>query len=113
MGWDVDFEDASGELPWSQLDGMGKVKRVSAILAKITVIVGALYLFIWYAQPRVTFPMLHVSSCKPHMPARAAAAASPGWLMASVSWPASKREKSSATPKSSTTLLPACSSVCL
>jgi hypothetical protein len=48
-GWDVDFRDKSGEIPWGELDGAGKAKRLCIILFKISLIVGALYLFIWCA----------------------------------------------------------------
>ena len=48
-GWDVDFHDKTGETPWGDLDGNGKVKRVLVLLAKVTLIVGALYLFVWCA----------------------------------------------------------------
>jgi len=45
-GWDVEFKDTSGEKPWGELDAKGRCVRVALFSAKITAIIGGLYLFI-------------------------------------------------------------------
>ena len=118
-GWDVDFQDKTGETPWEDLDGNGKVKRLLIIFSKITLIVGALYLFIWCAAharalysiawPRRDAPSpaqsLLVCAARGALTSHPASHVTAAFLslpMASVSLLVGKRAKSSATPRSLT-----------
>lgn len=44
--WNVKFEDDTGEKPFMELDGAGKMIRIATYLLKLGVILGALYVFV-------------------------------------------------------------------
>ena len=66
LGWDIDFQDDSGEKPWNELDAKGKVIRVVILLAKVAAIVGGLYMFIWCAHSVMPDEMrrMQTASCE-------------------------------------------------
>ena len=46
-GWEVDFQDSTGEKQWGELDTVGRCVRILILTCKIAAILGGLYMFIW------------------------------------------------------------------